>query len=295
MKNLMKEAHKMTKEICNKYNDVDYKTQLGLCLSYLSSKEGEKEEMINYETLEYTFVFEKAGHEITLVLKDNGKYGTPKVKGFLVDSKNYKVAAELEDPFVKEEQRRAYAIKLTKELKSLFNTKATMMRLNEESEDFVRNYTNLRKEILLKRDTKKFDRNEKMEATVINYDGRSFNVKSDNAYVKELVKNINENLGCMLKYLETFKTYEVNDAHHDTIGYELTGKDLEELSKKSLVISEEIEIEKANKLAALKEKARLEGKQLMEQWTENKRCEVIIYRKYMMPNGETRVERERTW
>ena len=41
-KNLMKEAHKLTKQIVNKYGDVDYMTQLGLCLSFLS-QEGGKE------------------------------------------------------------------------------------------------------------------------------------------------------------------------------------------------------------------------------------------------------------
>jgi len=41
-RNLMKEAHKMTKEIVNKYGDVDYMTQLSLCLSFLS-QEGGKE------------------------------------------------------------------------------------------------------------------------------------------------------------------------------------------------------------------------------------------------------------
>ena len=41
-RNLMKEAHKMTREIVNKYGDVDYMAQLGLCLSFLS-QEGGKE------------------------------------------------------------------------------------------------------------------------------------------------------------------------------------------------------------------------------------------------------------
>ena len=41
-RNLMKEAHKMTREIVSEYGDVDYKTQLGLCLSFLS-QEGGKE------------------------------------------------------------------------------------------------------------------------------------------------------------------------------------------------------------------------------------------------------------
>ena len=44
-RNLMKEAHKMTKEIKEQYPEVDYQVQLGLCLSFLaqeSKKEGEK-------------------------------------------------------------------------------------------------------------------------------------------------------------------------------------------------------------------------------------------------------------
>lgn len=38
MKNLLKEAHKMTKEIKREYPEVDYKFQLGLCLSFLYKK-----------------------------------------------------------------------------------------------------------------------------------------------------------------------------------------------------------------------------------------------------------------
>ncbi|MCC0654736.1 hypothetical protein [Clostridioides sp. ES-S-0001-03] len=42
MKNLFKEAHKITREIKRKYNDVDYKVQFSLCLSFLN-KEGDAE------------------------------------------------------------------------------------------------------------------------------------------------------------------------------------------------------------------------------------------------------------
>ena len=43
-RNLMKEAHKMTKEIKEQYPEVDYQAQLGLCLSFLSQEqEGEQE------------------------------------------------------------------------------------------------------------------------------------------------------------------------------------------------------------------------------------------------------------
>ena len=35
MKVIFKKTHKMTKEIVEKYNDVDYKTQFNLCLEYV--------------------------------------------------------------------------------------------------------------------------------------------------------------------------------------------------------------------------------------------------------------------
>lgn len=38
---LMKEAHKLTKEIKNEFPNVDYKFQLGICMSYLLNKEDE--------------------------------------------------------------------------------------------------------------------------------------------------------------------------------------------------------------------------------------------------------------
>lgn len=40
---LMKKAHKMAKEIKNEFTNVDYKTQLGICMSYLLNEEGENE------------------------------------------------------------------------------------------------------------------------------------------------------------------------------------------------------------------------------------------------------------
>ena len=40
MKNLMKAAHQMAKEIKVEYPNIDYKFQLGLCLSYLAENKG---------------------------------------------------------------------------------------------------------------------------------------------------------------------------------------------------------------------------------------------------------------
>ena len=50
-RNLMKEAHKLTKQIVSEYGDVDYKTQLGLCLSFLS-QEKEGKEMVELKGTE---------------------------------------------------------------------------------------------------------------------------------------------------------------------------------------------------------------------------------------------------
>ena len=41
-RNLMKEAHKMTKEIKEQYPEVDYQAQLGLCLSFLAQEGGQE-------------------------------------------------------------------------------------------------------------------------------------------------------------------------------------------------------------------------------------------------------------
>ena len=41
-RNIMREAHKLTKQIVSEYGDVDYKTQLGLCLSFLSQERGKE-------------------------------------------------------------------------------------------------------------------------------------------------------------------------------------------------------------------------------------------------------------
>lgn len=46
MKNMslvMKKAHKMTRDIKNEFPNVDYKFQLGICMSYLLNGEGENE------------------------------------------------------------------------------------------------------------------------------------------------------------------------------------------------------------------------------------------------------------
>lgn len=74
-RNIMKKAHQMTKEIVEKYGDVDYKTQLGLCLSFLSQedKEEEKEEMTVEEVVKAVRSIEDLPVEVDA--KEWEKYG----------------------------------------------------------------------------------------------------------------------------------------------------------------------------------------------------------------------------
>lgn len=51
MKNIMKEAHKLTREIKREYPEIDYKFQLGICISFLSKNEGDVEKMTIEEKL----------------------------------------------------------------------------------------------------------------------------------------------------------------------------------------------------------------------------------------------------
>lgn len=49
--NILKESHKLTKKIKREYPNVDYKAQLGICISYLSENKGEVE-MVKLEGTE---------------------------------------------------------------------------------------------------------------------------------------------------------------------------------------------------------------------------------------------------
>lgn len=65
---IMREAHKMAKEIKNEYPEVDYKFQLGLCISYLLNER--VEEKMELKELKGTEKLER----VLEILKENNKY-----------------------------------------------------------------------------------------------------------------------------------------------------------------------------------------------------------------------------
>lgn len=97
MKNLFREAHKMAREITRKYENVDYRTQFGLCLSYLQEKE---EEMLIIEKFHDDIAgpgilccnikFEKVLDEILVPFESHGE----RLKGKMWNSKRWYVTKD---------------------------------------------------------------------------------------------------------------------------------------------------------------------------------------------------------
>ena len=82
LKNILKEAHKLTKEIKREYPEVNYMAQLGICISYLS-KNKEEVEMVELEGTEKQIAWAKkireellSGTKIIDVV--NAKFGESK-------------------------------------------------------------------------------------------------------------------------------------------------------------------------------------------------------------------------
>lgn len=68
MRNLMKKAHELTREMVNKYPETDYQTQLSLTLSYLHEEE-EMEYLMKEEVRDYE-------NGMLALLPSTGKYPT---------------------------------------------------------------------------------------------------------------------------------------------------------------------------------------------------------------------------
>lgn len=98
-RNIMKEAHKMTKEIVEKYGDVDYKTQLGLCLSFLA-QEGE-EEMVELKgsekQIKWAKNIRKEMEEILIEAKENRLASKATEKKYNKRSENWKEKNNIKD------------------------------------------------------------------------------------------------------------------------------------------------------------------------------------------------------
>ncbi len=133
MKNLFKKAHKMTREMVEKYG-VDYQAQFGLNLSYLLEKEEEKEMLKGTEKQikwaeDIIKMHEETLEEIKEVINEDTKEerkvkNTERVEQAIEEINSIENAADIIDRFkdisaIKDEIERAWKIK--KSLKENFD------------------------------------------------------------------------------------------------------------------------------------------------------------------------------
>lgn len=111
MKKLFKEAHKMTREMVDKYGDIDYQTQFGLCLQYLI-EESKKVKYNDDELIDFTTWYENVYlkeqklfgylyHKNDILVK-NGKITESQLEEFKTTTATYSILNG-EDEDVKQE------------------------------------------------------------------------------------------------------------------------------------------------------------------------------------------------
>ena len=90
MKNIMKEAHRLTKEIKREYPSVDYKFQLGLCISYLYENEKkENAEMVELKGTEKQVKWaEDIRSKFETALEEGEKVVNARIESIIAKRKN---------------------------------------------------------------------------------------------------------------------------------------------------------------------------------------------------------------
>ena len=124
MKNLFKRAHEMTKEMKEKYPEVDYRTQFGLCISFLLGEGKGEEEMKELQGTEKQIkwaedilVREEIWHEDIKTLVEEtkrrlGERGGEKAEGYLKQLDTYIDAIEITHNYIRSEDRASKIIDL---------------------------------------------------------------------------------------------------------------------------------------------------------------------------------------
>lgn len=147
MKNVMKEAHKLAKEIKAEFPEVDYKAQLGICISYLSMNKGEvkmvelqgTEKQIKWAEDIRSNIEKKFNEKIALM---EGEEKTPAIKNELIRNRQY-----FRNKVKTTEEARVEYVSILKEIKvailSIENASWFIAYRNIEVENSILNYFNV--------------------------------------------------------------------------------------------------------------------------------------------------------
>lgn len=315
MENLFKKAHKMTKKIKEKYNDVDYKVQFSLCLSYLveEKKEGNKMK----EKMRYEFEIKRGTCEI-VITKDIEKkifdISTIKINTTLV-KKEEETGAKFN--YTKKDKGFVFSIEtfgaVSNNIKKLLNVKSnktiTLQVPNELAkirEQFLNDAEQHEKDYF----NNNWDELPASEIIKIEKETGCFYIKNTkinrSTNLKKILYNISETDINLEKYLVEEEIYDFRKF------YEITKEELlkmgeeakrilelkKETKEKQKIKREKEEAERINKLI---EKAKETGKkQTINSWIEpcndsREECNLDIVTKQIDRNGKIEISRQHTF
>ena len=285
---LIKKAHELTKEIKREYKEVDYRTQFGICLSYLLLN---KEDIVKMNELK----FNKAGLEF-------------KFRNF--EWKNGKLVSEWKITDVDEsEENDGYFFNAKySEFKKAFSM---FFKVNGNMKNAVRLPKNISVDEIIK-DAKSKINNTYTKNTMLNISRNSsygfnlggFKETKQGSIIANKLKDsqLEDKVMDLMKKHETdvdWGEYTTTTSFKLTIGaFKNIISEAENELEFSRIAKEAIE---EKRIAEIFTKAKLAGKkQVLSKWSEecndaNEQCEVDNIVVYAMPSGDEVIERNHTW
>ena len=301
-RNLMKEAHEMTKEIKEQYPEVDYKFQLSLCLSFLSQNGGK--EMLLKES--YKAIAVNSGLDMDVFVKEScEKVEITKIvtKNQIIFERNKnnfndaKLGIKDNKFFIRLENTAFKNFLKIAGIKMSLKSACLVIKADDLKEAFIQLPKLRQKERFEKEEIKQVELNNKLNENSIIVIEREFaklfirNEFENSSIVKNIVKKIERNLDCRVMNFDPFKVSEIKTDFCFSETYEITLKELKKIEK----IADEIERNERKKYENALKKAKETGKpqviKVTSEFVERGDSDIDNIVTYVYPDGTKRTER----
>lgn len=316
-KNLMKKAHEMTREIVEKYGDVDYRTQLGLCLSFLSQNGGK--EMLLKES--YKAIAVNSGLDMDVFVKEScEKVEITKIvtKNQIIFERNKnnfndaKLGIKDNKFFIRLENTAFKNFLKIAGIKMSLKSACLVIKADDLKEAFIQLPKLRQKERFEKEEIKQVELNNKLNENSIIVIEREFaklfirNEFENSSIVKNIVKKIERNLDCRVMNFDPFKVSEIKTDFCFSETYEITLKELKKIEKiadeienkrksETEKIADEIERNERKKYENALKKAKKTNKpqviKVTSEFVERGDSDIDNIVTYVYPDGTKRTER----
>lgn len=316
-RNLMKKAHEMTREIVEKYGDVDYRTQLGLCLSFLSQNGGK--EMLLKES--YKAIAVNSGLDMDVFVKEScEKVEITKIvtKNQIIFERNKnnfndaKLGIKDNKFFIRLENTAFKNFLKIAGIKMPLKSACLVIKADDLKEAFIQLPKLRQKERFEKEEIKQVELNNKLNENSIIVIEREFaklfirNEFENSSIVKNIVKKIERNLDCRVMNFDPFKVSEIKTDFCFSETYEITLKELKKIEKiadeienkrksETEKIADEIERNERKKYENALKKAKETGKpqviKVTSEFVERGDSDIDNIVTYVYPDGTKRTER----